>query len=121
MAINHFADLTQEEFRQSYLGIIGGKPGRLSLAAAAGGYMEVDIDWRAEGKVTRVKNQGMCASCWAFCVVAAVESAYLIRGVSQELSEQQLVDCSNTYGNLGCHGGELEYTFRYIKERGLNS
>lgn len=82
---------------------------------------ERDIDWRAEGKVTRVKNQGMCASCWAFCTVGALESAYLIKGVSQEFSEQQLVDCSNTYGNLGCHGGELEYTYRYIKDKGLNS
>lgn len=95
--------------------------GNPSPATPQGNGIEVDIDWRAEGKVTRVKNQGMCASCWAFCVVGAMESAYLIRGISQEFSEQQLVDCSNTYGNLGCHGGELEYAYRYIKEKGLNS
>jgi C1A family cysteine protease len=52
-----------------------------------------------------VKNQGMCASCWAFATVAAFESLLLIKGKNVLLSEQQLVDCSSKYGNKGCHGG----------------
>ena len=70
--------------------------------------------------MTRIKNQQMCGACWAFSVIAAIESMYLINQTPHEFSEQQLVDCSNTYGNKGCHGGELDLTYQYVKDKGLN-
>lgn len=46
-----------------------------------------------------VKNQGQCGSCWAFSAASDMESRYLVKGVSLDLSEQQSVDCSGAYGN----------------------
>jgi len=55
------------------------------------------------GKVTPVKDQGGCGSCWDFAATAAYESAYAIRnGVMIDTSEQQVLDCA---GAGTCGGG----------------
>ena len=81
-----------------------------------------DIDWTLKAGVTPVKNQGKCGSCWAFTAIAATESIFLIKNkVTYDLSEQQLVDCSGSYRNLGCDGGLSSNAMKYIQEIGISS
>ncbi|MGQ9810626.1 MAG: C1 family peptidase, partial [bacterium] len=68
------------------------------------------FDWREQGGVTPVKNQGMCGSCWAFAAAAAFESQILIRtGVEEDISEQAVIEC-NPY-NHGCSGGWMSTAY----------
>lgn len=84
----------------------------------------LSIDWAQSGKVSAVKDQLTCGSCWAHTVTAAVEVADAIkhRLMSSDdvksLSEQQLLDC-NLIPNVGCLGGKAQYAYRYVKENGL--
>ena len=68
------------------------------------------LDYRLNGAVTPVKNQGRCGSCWAFSTVGALESKYAIdTGKLENFSEQKLVDCSQS--NFGCSGGFMHKAF----------
>lgn len=80
-------------------------------------------DWRnRHGKdwITPIRNQGTCGSCWAFAAVGALEAyvnLYYNRLLNLDLSEQELVSCSNM--NDGCNGGFSQYALNYIKSEGL--
>ena len=61
-------------------------------------------DWRQHNGVTPVKNQGGCGSCWAFSTVGTMEALILIAsGITNDLSEQQLVSCNANGWN--CENG----------------
>jgi cathepsin L len=60
-------------------------------------------DWRMVGKVPPIRDQGHCGSCWAFAVMGAYESSYLIRNnITSDTSEQAMLSCS---GPGSCGGG----------------
>jgi C1A family cysteine protease len=70
------------------------------------------LDLRTLGGVTPVKNQGSCGSCWAFCTVSAFESNYkLMNGVELNISEQQVLSCSQAGS---CSGGSPDKVFRWL-------
>lgn len=80
-----------------------------------------EVDWRKTDKLTNVKNQKNCGSCWAFSSTSALEAFLRNNDLEvQRLSEQELVDCSKE--NYGCQGGLMDKAFDYcISNKGLHS
>ncbi len=73
------------------------------------------FSWLERGKMTPVKNQGVCGSCWAFTSAAAVEANIMIRrDLSTDLSEQNLLTCS---GGGTCNGGWYGTVFKYLMKK----
>ncbi|XP_075976387.1 cysteine proteinase 1-like [Anticarsia gemmatalis] len=70
-------------------------------------------DWSDPYKITPVKNQGRCQACWAFTVIANIESQISIRlKKTLILSEQFLIDCDRA--RTGCQAGSILKTFANI-------
>jgi len=123
LKMNKFGDMTNEEFVATYTGLnptvrpsnIARRHRHIDVSA-----LPASVDWNAAGKVTAVKNQEQCGSCWAFSTTGSTEAAYAIENSASpiSLSEQQLVDCSDSYGNEGCNGGLMDQAFEYIIANG---
>jgi len=121
MAINKFGDMSGGEFR----GRNGFRRSLMDANPDSQGstfliphnvVVPTEVDWRQKGYVTHVKDQGHCGSCWAFSAVGALEGQHFRKnGTMTELSEQNLVDCSESFGNQGCNGGLMDNAFSYVK------
>lgn len=131
LGLNQFADLTQREFVSTMNGYKSSLKQKDQQndehPVVAHELRELDykvsfevprfVDWRQHGYVSPVKDQGHCGSCWAFSSTGALEGQhYKKTGNLISLSEQNLVDCSKKYGNMGCDGGLMENAFRYIRD-----
>ncbi|KAK3551186.1 hypothetical protein QTP70_013864 [Hemibagrus guttatus] len=125
LGMNHMGDMTTEEILQMFAGIrIPSNLARRSstFAASAGVSVPDSVDWRDQGYVTEVKNQGSCGSCWAFSAAGALEAQLKKKtGRLLSLSPQNLVDCSVPYGNKGCNGGYMSAAFQYVINNGIAS
>ena len=146
MGVTQFSDLTPEEFQSTFLGAdatnmtdlndtikfynenaTDATEGLNFLAGDKGESQEeqgrnlqsvpANFDWRNQGAVTSVKNQGSCGGCWAFCTAANIEGQlYIRRRQSISLSPQQMIDCDNS--NNGCNGGMMGPAMNYIRNTG---
>ena len=121
MGINNFTDMSFTDFRKLYL---GARPPRSSPSYAVYKPKPMDplpdaVDWRANGLVTNVKDQGQCGSCWAFSAVGSIEGAHAKKtGNLVSLSEQNLVDCAQQFGCDGCEGGWMNAAMEYVHYNG---
>lgn len=76
-------------------------------------------DWRHDGAVSPVKNQGKCGSCWTFSSTGCLESHLKLKhGKMVLLSEQNLLDCAGAFDNHGCNGGLPSHAFEYVHYNG---
>ncbi len=118
--ITKFSDLTKQEFAKIYLNLnydamamVNFEPTTVKISNAA----PSSYDWRNQGRVSAVKDQGSCGSCWAFATVANLEGLYAAnKGTIKTFSEQMLVDCDTS--DSGCNGGLMEYSFTWLKKNG---
>jgi cathepsin L len=118
LAMNRFGDMHNEEFRAQMNGYKRKPTSVKNNNVFAPKNVEIpdSVDWRTQGYVTPIKDQGQCGSCWAFSAVAALEGQNFKKSQKLvSLSEQNLVDCSGDQGNEGCNGGLMDQAFTYIQ------
>ncbi len=95
-------DQEKAKFIQAY-------PGKLPELSLKPNPAASAFDWRKLGKVTPVRNQMNCGSCWAFATLGAYEGNYMIRNIgSIDASEQCILNCS---GAGSCGGGWWAFNF----------
>lgn len=133
---NSFSGMDSNEFAE-FMGF----KANVELLAKSGGYLRgsvpivqqeeimdleslpTSVDWRTEGVVTGVKQQGSCGSCYSFSSTGALEGIYAITNKNLvSFSEQQIVDCDNGLTKShGCNGGLMTQVFEFIGKNGLCS
>lgn len=113
MKLNHLSDRTDKELAQ----MRGAKVPAQDLANSpnsqkfldeilnSGDDLPESVDWtKVPGRVTPIKNQGPCGSCWAFATIGTLEGQMVAHNRSLvSLSEENMIDCSES--NEGCEGG----------------
>jgi hypothetical protein len=94
------------------------KGGQSSRSTSATTPFVSNFDWRnrhGRNWISPVKNQGSCGSCWAFGAVGITEAyvnLYYNRLLNMDLSEQDVLSCSN---GGDCDGGYVDIALDYIK------
>ena len=124
LGITPFIYLTNEEFARmhTFRGLAFNSSGVRTQENSVQQSNIDAIDWRKKGIISPVQNQLSCGCCYAFAATELVAVAHRLQGLTAPvLSSQQVLDCSQGYGNNGCDGGTLGASLLYIKAKGVVS
>jgi hypothetical protein len=126
-ALNQFADMSPSEFKSTVLMRTRGNPTRMSSHKYLTPVEDIDLpdsfDWRDEGAVTPIKDQGSVGTCWAFSATQNIEGQYKLKGNPlTNLSVEQIVDCDGTQdpdseekADCGVYGGWPFLAIEYVQ------
>ncbi len=76
------------------------------------GTIPTSYDLRSQSKLTPIKNQGNCGSCWAFATYGSLES-YLMPGEESDFSENDLIQ-KHGWDYDPCYGGMIDMSMAYL-------
>jgi len=132
MHVNKFSDMTREEFKEHTRGFHHAHAVRMrgsksdsvpSIDTATLAQLPKEVDWSK--KMSAVKEQGGCGSCWAFAATEVLEAHLMIsENLSKPvtLSTQQISSCTPNPnfcgGHGGCQGATCQLAFEYVKSAG---
>jgi len=119
VAMNEMGDMSNEEYRRVFLGLKLKAPidpeDLVKVYSPLPEALPTSWDWNAKGACTPIKNQQQCGSCWSFSTTGSSEGCnFIAHGKLTSLSEQNIMDCSNSWGNAGCDGGLMTEAMNYI-------
>jgi len=121
--VTKFSDMSPQEFRETVLMNRTIVPNRIPGVPVLEKKVEAvpaSFDWRIQGAVTPVKDQGQCGSCWAFSATENIESMWILAkkatNSTVSLSPQQIVDCDDW--DAGCEGGNPYTAYEYVMSAG---
>jgi len=127
--VTQFFDMTPQEFARKQLTLQITPEEEIKASQAKDNFdhgrnlqtLPAEVDFEALGKVTPIKNQGSCGSCWAFATMGILESQYLIlnrtaTATSINFSEQYQMNCD--YNNYSCQGGSVYSALWWLRYNG---
>lgn len=78
-----------------------------------------DWNWKHQGVMNPVEDQGTCGSCWAFSASDALASRFAVKNnVLYDLSEKHILDCTYPKRN-GCRGGWMQNAWEKVGKKGV--
>lgn len=124
LKLNGFGDWTNEELEQlkGEIDTDNDIPAPVISDAMLRQAVPDEVDLRNHPCMPPVKYQGGCGSCYTFAAVTPLEYQRCLKtGVLVTLSEENIVDCSQKYGNAGCGGGLALRSWNYVRDVGINT